>query len=213
MSKNQNKIPFIAIEGPIGVGKTSLALLLSEHLNYKRLNEIVYENPFLSKFYTDVDAWSFQTEMFFLTNRLKQLEDVDLKYLSNGDAVVSDYHIFKNMIFAKQNLHGVKLDKFEKVYHTLTDDLVKPNLVIVLNASLETLRKRIMFRAREFELDMEQSYLEHLINAYDDFYNNFSKIYPDTPIIKFDGDLVDFVRSEDDLKVVLSQIEEKLKEI
>ncbi len=211
--KENKTIPFIAIEGPIGVGKTSLALMLSDHYDFKRLNEIVYENPFLSKFYADVDAWSFQTEMFFLTNRLKQLEDVDSKYLQKEIPVVSDYHIFKNMIFGRQNLHDRKLDKFEKVYHTLTDDLVKPNVVIVLNASLETLRKRIMFRAREFELDMESSYLEHLINAYDEFYDNFAKIYPDTPILKFDGDQLDFVRSEDDLNHIISEVNKVLEEI
>jgi deoxyguanosine kinase len=206
-----NKIPFIAIEGPIGVGKTSLALLLSKYYDYQILNEIVYENPFLSKFYQDVDAWSFQTEMFFLTNRLKQLEDINKEFITKNKPVVADYHIFKNMIFAKQNLHGKKFEKFEKVYHILTEDLVKPNLVIVLNASLETLRKRILFRGREFELDMESEYLDHLITSYDEFYYNFPNLYPNTPILKFNGDEIDFVNKSEDLDNIIEQIDLILK--
>src|SRR5699024_4727712 len=91
-------VPFIAIEGPIGAGKTSLAKKLAYHFNMHLLKEIVEENPFLAKFYDNIEEWSFQTEMFFLCNRYKQLEDIEKKYLNKHKAVVADYHISKNMI-------------------------------------------------------------------------------------------------------------------
>lgn len=92
-------VPFITVEGPIGVGKTSLAKEISTHMQLHLLKEIVDENPFLGKFYEDIDEWSFQTEMFFLCNRYKQLEDINIKYLNQRKPVVADYHIFKNLIF------------------------------------------------------------------------------------------------------------------
>ena len=90
--------PFITVEGPIGVGKTTLSKAISEHFQYKILREIVDENPFLGKFYEDIDEWSFQTEMFFLCNRYKQLEDIETKYLNQQKPVVADYHIFKKIV-------------------------------------------------------------------------------------------------------------------
>ncbi len=92
-------VPFITVEGPIGVGKTSLAKEISTHMQLHLLKEIVDENPFLGKFYEDIDEWSFQTEMFFLCNRYKQLEDINIKYLNQRKPVVADYHIFKKFNF------------------------------------------------------------------------------------------------------------------
>src|SRR5699024_3324900 len=97
-------VPFIAIEGPIGAGKTSLASKLANYFKFQILKEIVEENPFLDKFYDNIEEWSFQTEMFFLCNRYKQLEDIERKYLNKHKAVVADYNISKNMIFAKRTL-------------------------------------------------------------------------------------------------------------
>ena len=106
--------PFITVEGPIGVGKTSLAKAIAEHFQFSLLREIVDENPFLGKFYNNIDEWSFQTEMFFLCNRYKQLEDIEKKYLTNDQAVVADYHIFKNLIFAERTLKNQQYNKYLK---------------------------------------------------------------------------------------------------
>lgn len=143
--------PFITVEGPIGVGKTSLAKVIADHFQISLLKEIVDENPFLGKFYNDIDEWSFQTEMFFLCNRYKQLEDIEKNYLTNDQAVVADYHIFKNLIFAERTLKNEQYNKYLEIFNILTRDMPKPNMVIYLNASLDTLLSRIGKRGREFE--------------------------------------------------------------
>src|SRR5690606_32551311 len=137
------KIPFIAVEGPIGIGKTSLAQRISTHFDFHLLKEIVDENPFLGKFYEDVSEWSFQTEMFFLCNRYKQLEDIQKNYLMKQHPIVADYHIAKNMIFARRTLSGNQLEKYEQIYEILTKDMPLPNLIIYITGSLETILERI----------------------------------------------------------------------
>src|SRR5699024_4513607 len=116
------QVPFITIEGPIGVGKTSLAKRISQHFQFHFLGEIVEENPFLNKFYTDIHEWSFQTEMFFLCNRYKQLEDIEKQFLDKQTPVVADYHILKNLIFSERTLQGRQRDKYHQIYSILTED-------------------------------------------------------------------------------------------
>lgn len=128
---------FITVEGPIGVGKTSLSKAISKQWGLELLEEIVYENPFLDKFYENISEWSFQTEMFFLCNRYKQLQDIT-KRLQNGYSVVADYNIFKNTIFAKRTLSEDNLPKYQQIYGILTSDIPQANLVIYLKASVET---------------------------------------------------------------------------
>src|SRR4051794_19058181 len=129
--------PFITVEGPIGVGKTSLARAISKHFHFALLKEIVDENPFLGKFYENIEEWSFQTEMFFLCNRYKQLGDINTHYLSKNSAVVADYHIFKNLIFAQRTLDPKEYEKYFQIYQVLTKDIPKPNVIIYLHASLD----------------------------------------------------------------------------
>jgi len=104
-------VPFIAIEGPMGAGKASLASELANYFNFQLLKEIVEENPFLDKFYDNIEEWSYHTEMFFLCNRYKQLEDIERNYLDNGKPAIADYHILKNIIFARRTLQKDKLEK------------------------------------------------------------------------------------------------------
>lgn len=204
-------IPFITVEGPIGVGKTSLAKAISNHFRLYLLKEIVSENPFLEKFYQDIEEWSFQTEMFFLCNRYKQLEDIHLKYLSNAIPVVADYHIFKNLIFANRTLKPHQYNKYIQIYDILTQDMPTPNVIIYLTASLETLQKRISLRGREFEKEMDPQYLLQLISDYETSMDKFSKNHPSIPVLKFNGDDMDFVNNENDLNYILSDLEITLK--
>lgn len=205
-------IPFITVEGPIGVGKTSLAKAISEHFQFHLLKEIVDENPFLNKFYKNIDEWSFQTEMFFLCNRYKQLDDIQQHYINKQLPVVADYHIFKNLIFAQRTLKEYQYNKYEQIYKILTHDMPKPNLIIYLHANLETLLKRIELRGREFEKDISPLYLKQLSMDYEQFLNDFEKEHPNVPIIRFDGDQLDFVHNNNDLNYILSNIQPFLSE-
>lgn len=199
-------VPFITVEGPIGVGKTSLAKAIANTYQFELLKEIVDENPFLNKFYEDIAEWSFQTEMFFLCNRYKQLSDIEKKYLSNDTAVVADYHIFKNLIFAKRSLNEVEYEKYESIYHILTRDMPIPNMVIYLDASIDVLVDRIDLRGREFEKKISTSYLEQLSSDYRMFIDDFESKHPDVPVIRFNGDEMDFVQNSQDLNIILEKV-------
>ncbi|MFB4474797.1 deoxynucleoside kinase [Oceanobacillus caeni] len=206
-------IPFITIEGPIGIGKTSLAKKLSSHYNFHLLKEIVEENPFLDKFYENMEAWSFQTEMFFLCNRFKQLDDIKQQYLSMGKPVMADYHIFKNMIFAQRTLSSDKMIKFEKIYEILTKDMPMPNMIIYLHASIDTMMNRIKRRGRNIEKDIQVSYLEQLSSDYEDYINDLERSHPDLSIIRIDGDMMDFVQYQSDLEGIIQMVDEQLRKL
>ncbi|QXE01728.1 deoxynucleoside kinase [Terribacillus sp. DMT04] len=205
-----HQLPFIAVEGPIGVGKTSLAKKIADHFHYELLKEIVEENPFLGKFYEDIDEWSFQLEMFFLTNRYKQLNDIRRDYLSQQKPVVADYHIAKNMIFAQRTLASAEFDKYSKIFSILTEDVALPNMVIYLDASLETLLKRIEMRARTAEQHIQSDYLEHLAADYRNFMDQFEKENPHIPVLRLSGDKLDFVQNEQDWKYICEEISSHL---
>ncbi|MDX8363398.1 MULTISPECIES: deoxynucleoside kinase [Bacillaceae] len=202
--------PFITVEGPIGVGKTSLAKAIENHFNIHLLKEIVDENPFLGKFYEDIDEWSFQLEMFFLCNRYKQLEDIEQKYIRQNKAVVSDYHIFKNLIFAERTLKDHQLTKYIQVYNILTADLPTPNVVIYLHASLDTLLNRINMRGRDIEKNIEPSYLEQLCSDYEQAMEQFERENPTIPVLRFNGDQLDFVQNQNDLEMILNILQQTL---
>ncbi|HBU85401.1 MAG TPA: deoxynucleoside kinase [Paenibacillus sp.] len=200
--------PFIAVEGPIGAGKTTLATMLSQELNLPLVKEIVEENPFLASFYQDIDEWSFQLEMFFLCNRFKQLEDTGAHYIQQNTPVISDYHIYKNMIFADRTLKGTKRDKYRQIYHLLTDDLPKPNLVLYIEAELETLMQRINKRGRSFEQDMDPAYMEQLIADYKTGMAYLANS-PNPPIIiKVNAEQLDFVEHPEHFKQIVNQVKE-----
>ncbi|WML58256.1 deoxynucleoside kinase [Neobacillus sp. PS2-9] len=203
--------PFITVEGPIGVGKTSLAKAISEQFQFALLKEIVDENPFLGKFYDNIEEWSFQTEMFFLCNRFKQLGDINTHFLSQNQSVVADYHIFKNLIFAQRTLNPEEYQKYYKIYQILTEDMPKPNVIIYLNASLDTLLKRIKLRGREVEKNISPLYLEQLSIDYENAIAIFEKEHPEIPVLRFSGDELDFVQNENDLNHIIEKLTLSLK--
>lgn len=203
--------PFITVEGPIGVGKTSLAKAISDHFQFALLKEIVDENPFLGKFYENIEEWSFQTEMFFLCNRYKQLRDINDHFLSQDQSVVADYHIFKNLIFAQRTLNESEYKKYYQVYEILTNDMPKPNVIIYLHASLDTILARIKMRGREIEKNISPLYLEQLSIDYEQAIVQFEKQYPEIPVLRFNGDQLDFVRNQDDLNYIISELSTSLK--
>ena len=204
-------VPFITVEGPIGVGKTTLSKAIAESQRFHQLSEIVDENPFLNKFYEDIEEWSFQTEMFFLCNRYKQLSDIQKKFLSQQQPVVADYHIFKNLIFARRSLSADEYAKYEEIYHILTKDMPVPNVIIYLHATLDTLLKRIALRGREFERNIDPSYLQQLSEDYEQFIADFEAAHPDIPVLHFNGDEIDFVNDAGDLQAILSKVDETIR--
>jgi deoxyguanosine kinase len=204
-------VPYITIEGPIGIGKTSLARAVRTHYSFHLLEEIVYENPFLEQFYQNIEEWSFQTEMFFLCNRYKQLNDSAELYLKKGTPLVSDYNIFKNTIFARRTLKPEQLDKYLRIYDILTENMPKPTLIIHLTASLETLQKRIQLRGRHFETTMDPTYLENLIMDYRQFIAALKRDEAKTQIIEIECDDLDFVHNEQDFIKIIELIDSHLK--
>ena len=205
-------VPFITVEGPIGVGKTSLTKAIADQNQFQMLKEIVDENPFLNKFYEDIEEWSFQTEMFFLCNRYKQMSDIQKKFISKRESVVADYHIFKNLIFAKRTLAETEYAKYESIYNILTADMPKPNMVVYLHASLDTLMARIKMRGREFEQLITPEYMEQLAADYHEYMERFEREHPEIPVLRVNGDEMDFVENESDLNWILKKVDETLQQ-
>lgn len=196
---------FITIEGVIGVGKTTVTRLLTESLHGETLFEIVEENPFLKDFYADRDAWALQTETFFLLNRVKQLEDT-AKRLMAGALVVSDYNVVKNRIFAGLTLTGTKRDKYMQLFHILTDDLPRADLVIYLKAWHDTVMDRIKSRGRAFERNMDPEYIRRLAAEYEVYFREPEVHFGPTRVLTVDTTELDLVGSATDQQEFLERV-------
>lgn len=212
-----NKGIFIAIEGPIGVGKTTLANILNEHFGYTLLREIVEENPFLSKFYTDIKEYALQTESFFLFNRVKQLEDIEKDVLSKSNNVISDYHIIKNLIFAGITLDKMQFYRYKQVYNIFVNDLPQPDIIIYLNSDIDILMKKIALRDRSFERQMDINYIKELSEEYKYYFNPFSikhNFMGKSPIIiEVDNSKLDFINNPDDKKFIIKKLEDAISSL
>ncbi len=213
----KDKNLFIAIEGPIGAGKTTLANLLNEHFGYTLLREIVEENPFLPKFYTDIKEYALQTEAFFLFNRVKQLEDIKKNVLSKHMGVVSDYHIVKNLIFAGLTLDNNQFHRYKQVYNIFVNDLPQPDIVIYLNSDTDTLMSRIANRDRNFERQMDRNYIDNLRKEYRYYFNPLSIkhnfIGKEPIIIEIDNSNLDFLNNMSDRKYVIDKVEKAISSL
>lgn len=213
----KDKNIFIAVEGPIGAGKTTLANLLNEHFEYTLLREIVEENPFLAKFYTNINEYALQTEAFFLFNRVKQLEDIQKNVLSKSGGVVSDYHIVKNLIFAGLTLDNNQFHRYKQVYNIFVNDLPQPDIVIYLNSDTDTLMRRIAHRDRNFERQMDRNYIDSLRNEYKYYFNPLSIkhnfIGKEPIIIEIDNSNLDFLNNMSDRQFVIDKVEEAISSL
>ena len=193
---------YIVVEGPIGVGKTSLSNILSERFNARRVLEIVEENPFLANFYADRQKWAFQTQIFFLLSRFRQQQDLFQQELFSS-MTVSDYLFAKDRIFACLNLDGPELGLYDRVFDALQPRVTKPDLVIYLQARLDVLLHRIKKRGREFERKFDAGYLESLTHAYNDFFAH----YTETPLLVVNTSDIDFVNNPGDRENLISTIQ------
>jgi deoxyadenosine/deoxycytidine kinase len=188
----------------IGVGKTSLAKLLSTHVEGKLNLEVVEENPFLASFYQDRQAYAFQTQIFFLLSRFRQQQDLFQHDLFSS-TVLTDYLFAKDRIFANLNLSDDELALYNQLAVILEQRVLKPDLVIYLQARTEVLQQRIQWRGRSFERDMENSYLEALNKAYSYFFHH----YKDAPLLVVNTDNLDFVNVPRDFDLLFEQIQQK----
>lgn len=194
---------YIAIEGPIGVGKSSLVELLAREMGGSTMLEEVDTNPFLPKFYGDTRKYAFQTQLFFLLSRYQQQKDIFQQDLFSS-TVVSDYLFAKDRIFAYLNLDENELGLYEQVYRLLDTRIPRPDLVIYLQASTEVLQDRIRRRNKDYERGISDDYLERLVDAY----NRYFFYYNDTPLLVVNTTEIDFVNDPEDLTGLIKEIKE-----
>ncbi len=193
---------YVVIEGPIGVGKTTLSRQLAEHWSANLLLEEVEENPFLSRFYKDRAAWAFQTQIFFMLGRYRQqmqLSQLDLF----SERIVADYMFAKDRIFASVNLSDDEFILYSRLSGILGEDIPQPDLVIYLQASSDALQRRISGRGRHFENDISRSYLSKLTDAYNDYFFR-ARMHP-TLVVNTDH--ADFRRRGRDFMGLLEAVE------
>jgi deoxyguanosine kinase len=189
---------YIAIEGVIGVGKTTLARMFQGEIDAHVVLEVFEENPFLSDFYTDRARYAFQTQIFFLLSRYHQQRQL----ASISRPLISDYMFDKDRLFAEVNLDGDELETYFSVHEALAENITVPDLVVFLKASTDTLMNRITARDRPYERNMEAGYIDSLRSAYDRFFGS----YEAAPVLTIDTNNIDFVRSPDDRDDIFNRI-------
>lgn len=203
---------YFAIEGVIGVGKTTLARMLQPAFEAVLNLEVFEENPFLSSFYADRARYAFQTQMFFLLSRYHQQRRSVPHDLAAGRPVISDYTFEKDALFARINLVGDELEMYYRVHEALAEKIPAADLLVYLRAATPTLMQRIALRDRSYERSMEQAYIEQLNRAYDDFYLEPSGgAGRRAPVLVIETDELDFVRSPEDRRWVEERIRQELR--
>src|SRR6266516_2501333 len=192
---------YLVVEGVIGVGKTSLARMLSEHLKARLVLEEVEENPFLKDFYRDRARYAFQTQMHFLFSRYQQQRGLRQLELFS-ERLVADYLFQKDRIFAGLNLSERELALYDRLVGWLELEVMKPDAVVYLQANTDTLMMRIARRGRPFERDMSRDYIRQLTDAY----NHFFFHYNDAPLLVVNTNRIDFVSNPEDFEDLMRRI-------
>jgi deoxyguanosine kinase len=192
---------FVAVEGPIGVGKSSLVELLASRFGAVKMLERI-ENPFLREFYKDKPGAAFQTQLFFLLNRCMQQQELAQTDLFH-QVTICDYLFAKDKIFAYLNLDDSELMLYERLYTVLSERVPQPDLVIYLQASTEVLLERIHRRRRDYESEIAEKYVNELNQAYNYFFYHYTA----SPLLVINTSEIDFVHREGDLDDLVDQIE------
>ncbi len=196
---------YLAIEGVLGVGKTTLARLLAPVFKAELLLEVFEENPFLSEFYKDRARYAFQTQIFFLLSRYRHQQHEVRAALARGN-LISDYTFAKDRLFARVNLSGDELALYESLHEALAERIIQPDLVLYLRADTDTLLRRIAFRDRSYERDMDRNYIESLRQAYERFFTT----YDAGPVLTIDTDRLDFVHDPSHLTSIVERVKSAL---
>lgn len=198
---------YIAIEGVIGVGKTTLARLLQTSFDSELLLEIFEENPFLTDFYSDRERYAFQTQIFFLLSRYHQQRKGVRDALATKSWLISDYTFEKDRLFAEVNLTGDELEMYFKVHDALGEKITKPDLVIYLQADTDVLMQRIAHRDRPYERQMDVNYIDTLNLTYEEHFKN----YPTKNVLTVNTNQLDYVHKSEALDHVEQRIRQTLK--
>lgn len=208
MERPQDRPRYIAVEGPIGVGKTTLTQILAERLAGRLVLEPVEENPFLPAFYEDARKNAFQTQLFFLLSRFRQQQQLFQQDLFT-QSTVSDYLFAKDRIFAGLTLDQAELSLYDRLYEALQPRVVKPDLVVYLQARTDVLMKRIARRGRTYEKEIDPDYVEALATAYNGFFFH----YDETPLLVVNTSDIDLVANEGDVEALATVIRRHKKGI
>ncbi|MCO6449778.1 MAG: deoxynucleoside kinase [Caldilineales bacterium] len=198
---------YIAVEGAIGVGKTTLARMLASALSSELLLEVFEENPFLSDFYADRQRFAFQTQIFFLLSRYHQQHQVIPRTLPHS-MLVSDYFFDKDRLFAELNLANDELAMYGRIQAILGEQLPVPDLIVYLRADTDVLMQRIALRDRPFERNMDRDYIAALRQVYEVFFQQYTR----APVLVVDTNEIDFVRSADDREYVVGLVRTALEQ-
>ena len=196
---------YLAVDGPIGVGKTTLVEMLTRRFDGVKVLEDV-ENPFLDDFYKDRPGSAFQTELYFLLSRFKQQQDVVQRELFER-LVVSDYSFQKNRVFAYLNLTDDELMLFDKLYNLLEPQVPEPDVVLYLVADLDTCMERIKKRGRSFEKEISTDYMSELLDAYNHYYHYYER----TPLLVLDTREMNFPNREEDFEELVQRLSRPIK--
>jgi len=197
-----NKPHYIVVEGPIGVGKTTLAKRLADDFDAELLLESVSDNPFLQQFYANRESAALATQLHFLLTRLRQLEGLQQQQLFRP-VQVTDFLLEKDRLFAENTLNPLEFTLYERIYEKIAIDLPRPDLVVYLQAPVEILHKRIKKRGRNFEGSISTAYLQQLVTAY----TNFFHYYDLAPLLVVNATEIDLVKVEEDYQALLRQVQ------
>ena len=197
---------YVAIEGCIGVGKTSLAKLLSERLAAKLILEKFEDNPFLPDFYQNPERYAFQTQLFFLLSRYRQQLDLQQTDLFHK-CIVSDYIFAKDRLFATLNLNEKEISLYDNVASLLEKNITFPNLEIFLQSNTERLMENIRKRGRNYEKQMDWKYIDSLNQVYNEYFFRYDK----SPLMIINTNNIDFVNNKNDLEEILTFIRKPIQ--
>ena len=201
LQKESSAPRFIVVEGPIGVGKTSLAMRFAESFSGELVLEQVEQNPFLEQFYKSRKTAALPAQLFFLFQRARQLEDLRQSDMF-APVRIADFHIAKDRLFAELNLSHDELDLYDQIYDKLDIQVPEPDLVVYLQASVDSLMTRIAQRGIPYERTIDRAYMEKLADAYARYFHS----YDETPLLIINASSIDPARNEEDYEVLFEQV-------